>query len=103
MGWLLLGVALLVAYTVHADQRNRATRATGSVVSQCVTLLDRSGLTTQRVTPRAVDFRVDYRLYRGVPPGVLASLSAHWGAPVQVGALGGGVVRCEPAPAPAPD
>lgn len=103
MGWLLLGVLLVVAYWAYADQRNRATRATGSVVSQCVTALDRAGLTTVQIAPSRVDFRVDYRLYRGVPPGVIAALSAHWGAPVRVGALGGGVVRCEPAPAPAPD
>lgn len=99
--WVVLGVLALVAYAVHADQRSRATRATGSVVSACVTTLDRAGLATERVAPRAVDFRVDYRVYRGVPPGVSASLAAHWGAPVQVTALGGGVVRCEPAPAPA--
>ena len=99
--WVVLGVLALVAYAVHADQRTRATRATGSVVSQCVGLLDRAGLATQRVTPSAVDFRVDYRVYRGVPGGVIAALSAHWGAPVQVTALGGGYVRCEPAPAPA--
>lgn len=102
MMWAVMGVLALVAYAVHARETARATRATGSVVAQCVTALDRSGLTTQRVTPRAVDFRVDYRLYRGVPPGVLASLSAHWGGTVQVTSLGGGVVRCEPAPAPAP-
>lgn len=103
MMWAVMGALALVAYAVHADQRTRATRATGSVVSQCVTTLDRAGLATQSVAPRAVDFRVDHRLYRGVPAGVIASLSAHWGAPVQVRALGGGVVRCEPAPAPAPD
>ena len=102
MLWLL-GVLCVVAYWAYADQRARAIRATRSVLSRCVTTLDRAGLATERVTPRAVDFRVDYRLYRGVPPGVIASLAAHWGAPVQVTALGGGVVRCEPAPAPAPD
>lgn len=101
--WVVLGVLALVAYAVHARQTTRATRATGSVVSQCVTLLDRAGLATEHVTPSSVDFRVDYRVYRGVPPGVIASLAAHWGSPVQVRALGGGVVRCEPAPAPAPD
>lgn len=99
--WVVLGVLALVAYAVHADQRTRATRATGSVVSQCVTLLDRAGLATERVAPSSVDFRVDYRVYRGVPGGVIAALSAHWGAPVQVTSLGGGVVRCEPSPAPA--
>lgn len=101
MAWLLLGALLLVAYIVHARETTRATRATGSVVAQCVTLLDRAGLATQRVAPSSVDFRVDYRVYRGVPGGVIAALSAHWGAPVQVTSLGGGVVRCEPAPAPA--
>lgn len=101
MMWAVMGALALVAYIVHARETTRATRATGSVVSQCVTALDRAGLTTVEVTPSRVDFRVDYRVYRGVPPGVIAALAAHWGAPVQVTSLGGGYVRCEPSPAPA--
>lgn len=70
--------------------------ATGSVLAKNVGRLDRAGLTLEKLEARRAIFRVDHRLYEGVPAPVLKNLEAHWGAPVRVAALGNGRVSCEP-------
>lgn len=70
--------------------------ATGSVLAKNVGRLDRAGLALEKLEPRRAIFRVDHRVYQGVPTAVLKNLEAHWGAPVRVAALGNGRVSCEP-------
>jgi len=77
----------------------KAIEATGSVLAKNIGKLDRAGLAIDVLESRRVIFRVDHRLYQGVPDAVVKNLAAHWGTPVRVAELGNGRVSCEPAPA----
>lgn len=87
-----------LAWIAYDRWQSQAAEATGSVLAKNVGRLDRAGLTMETLEPRRVVFRVDYRVYQGVPDAVQKNLSAHWGSPVRVAALGNGRVSCEPAP-----
>lgn len=89
-----------LAWYAHDYFSGKEIEATGSVLAKNVGRLDRAGLTVDVLEARRVIFRVDHRLYQGVPNAVLKNLEAHWGAPVRVAALGQGRVSCEPAPPP---
>lgn len=86
-----------LAWLAYAHFNGKEIQATGRVLTQNVGRLDRAGLTMEKLEPRRVVFRVDHRLYQGFPDAVLKNLEAHWGAPVQIAALGQGRVSCEPA------
>lgn len=85
-----------LAWYAHDYFSGKEIEATGSVLAKNIGKLDRAGLAIDVLESRRVIFRVDHRLYQGVPTAVLKNLEAHWGAPVRVAALGNGRVSCEP-------
>ncbi|MFG6302500.1 hypothetical protein ACGLFO_02970 [Corynebacterium hesseae] len=87
-----------LAWYAHDYFSGKEIEATGSVLAKNVGRLDRAGLTLEKLEARRAIFRVDHRVYQGVPTAVLKNLEAHWGSPVRVAALGNGRVSCEPAP-----
>lgn len=87
-----------LAWYAYDHFNGKAIEATGSVLAKNIGKLDRAGLAIDVLESRRVIFRVDHRLYQGVPDAVVKNLAAHWGAPVRVVALGNGRVSCEPAP-----
>ncbi len=89
-----------LAWYAYDYAPNKEREAVGSVLAKNVGKLDRAGLTLETMDPRRAIFRVDHRVYQGVPDAVLKNLEAHWGAPVRVVPLGNGRVSCEPAPLP---
>lgn len=95
-GFFALMVVTGLAWLAYDHFNGKAIEATGSVLAKNVGRLDRAGLTMEKFESRRVVFRVDHRIYQGVPESVLKNLEAHWGAPVRVAALGNGRVSCEP-------
>jgi len=87
-----------LAWYAHDYFSGKEIEAAGSVLAKNVGRLDRAGLTLEKLEARRAIFRVDHRIYQGVPDAVVKNLAAHWGAPVRVAELGQGRVSCEPAP-----
>lgn len=97
-GFFALLLVSGLAWLAYDYFPNKERAEVGSVLAKSVGKLDRAGLTLETMDPRRAIFRVDHRVYQGVPDAVLKNLEAHWGSPVRVVPLGNGRVSCEPAP-----